>query len=68
VSAFFYGPICPACATLGGHTAGCPWTMYAPASLPTEPAPVPVKRCECGSEKTYGPQATHSDWCPKGLR
>ena len=21
--------------------------------------------CECGSEKTYGQHATHSDWCPK---
>ena len=22
-------------------------------------------RCECGSEKTSGPTATHSSWCPK---
>jgi hypothetical protein len=21
--------------------------------------------CECGSEKTYGKDATHVDWCPK---
>ena len=21
--------------------------------------------CECGSEKTYGKNAFHSDWCPK---
>ena len=23
--------------------------------------------CECGSEKTYGEYATHSDWCPKWI-
>lgn len=23
------------------------------------------KKCECGSEKTYGKGATHSSWCPK---
>lgn len=22
-------------------------------------------KCECGAEKVYGPQCTHSDWCPK---
>lgn len=22
-------------------------------------------KCECGSEKVYGEDATHSDWCPK---
>lgn len=22
-------------------------------------------KCECGSEKTYGANAFHSDWCPK---
>ena len=22
--------------------------------------------CQCGAEKVYGANATHSDWCPKG--
>lgn len=30
------------------------------------PTPRVFARCECGAEKTYGPNATHSRWCPKG--
>lgn len=26
---------------------------------------VDAVRCECGAEKTYGKQTSHSDWCPK---
>ena len=22
-------------------------------------------KCECGSERVYGEDAVHSDWCPK---
>jgi hypothetical protein len=25
-------------------------------------------KCECGSESTYGPNATHSDYCPKYVK
>jgi hypothetical protein len=28
----------------------------------------PQPACECGSEKTFGPGAPHSSWCPKADR
>lgn len=28
----------------------------------------PEPACECGSEKTFGPGAPHSGWCPKADR
>ena len=27
-----------------------------------------ARRCECGSEKTFGPGAPHSVWCPRAAR
>lgn len=35
---------------------------------PPGPAPRPPARCECGASATYGAGATHSDWCPLGVR
>jgi hypothetical protein len=38
------------------------WTTFNPQWEPVAP------KCECGSEKTYGPDAPHSTWCAKAKK
>lgn len=44
------------------HQPGC-WLAAYDTPTPA-PTPRPRPRCECGAAATYGPDATHSDWCP----
>lgn len=42
------------------------WDSESSEDLPERNKKEEIIKCECGSEKTYGEDTTHSDWCAKG--